>query len=214
LFFSGGAVDGVIPSSVKLYTVHVRERQELNRAWVRLRAACKPGSGLMESALGVVFVLLLAIPIAPDPPNVLNLRTARAQEMVDHLRAEMSITSEIDIALVKYHPLVFFVEPEDSTKKRFRLSMEAGFLLLLDDEELLGALAHEMGHVWIYTHHPFLQTEMQANVIGQRMVSRRSFEKVYTKLWAYEHTPGVPMEELLGRPQAEDLTKGSKPDVN
>jgi hypothetical protein len=134
--------------------------------------------------------------------------------MVNHLRAELSIGSEIDIVLVKYHPLVFFVEPEDSSKKRFRLSMEAGFLLQLDDDELLGALAHEMGHVWIFTHFPYLQTEMLANEIGQRMVSRRNFEKVYTRLWAYEHTPGVPMDELLGPPQAEDLTNESKPEVN
>jgi hypothetical protein len=179
-----------------------------------LRAAATPGSVLLELALGAAFVLFAAAPIAPDPPNFLNLRTARAQEMVDYLRPKLSIGSDIDITLVKYHPLVFFVEPEDPSKKRFRLSMEAGFLLRLDDDELLGALAHEMGHVWIYTHHPFLQTETLANVIGQRVVRRRNFEKVYTKLWAYEHTPGVPMDELLGPPQAEDQSNPSTPDVN
>jgi hypothetical protein len=194
--------------------MHVRKPQGLNRVWGWLRAAANPGSGLLESALGVAFVLVTAVPIAPDPPNILNLRTERAQGMVDHLRAKLSIGSEIDIALVKYHPLVFFVEPEDSSKKRFRLSMEAGFLLQLDDDELLGALAHEMGHVWIFTHHPFLQTEMLANDIAQKVVRRRCLEKVYTKLWAYEHTPGVPMDELLGPPQAEDLPNPSNPEVN
>jgi len=179
-----------------------------------LRAAAKPGSVLLESTLGLAFVLVAAAPIAPDPPNILNVRTAHAQEMVDHLRAQLSIGGDVDITLVKYHPLVFFVEPEDSSKKRFRLSMEAGFLLQLDDDELLGALAHEMGHVWIYTHFPYLQTEMLANEIGQRVVGRRNFEKVYAKLWAYEHTPGVPMDELLGPSQAEDLSRPWKPEVN
>ena len=193
----------------------MRKPPGLNRAGRWLRAAATPGSVLLESALCAAFVLLAAAPIAPDPPNFLNLRTARAQEMVEHLRAELAIGSEIDIVLVKYHPLVFFVEPEDSSKKRFRLSMEAGFLLQLDDDELLGALAHEMGHVWIFTHFPYLQTEMLANEIGQKMVRRRNFEKVYTKLWAYEHTPGVPMDELLGPPQAkDDLNNVSKPEVN
>lgn len=163
-----------------------------------LREVVKPGSAPLVPALSVAFVLLAAVPIAADPPIPLNVRVALAEEILDQLRPQLSITSEIDIALVKYHPLVFFVEPEDSRKRRFRLSMEARFLLTLDDEELAGALAHELGHVWIYTHHPFLQTEMLANEIGQRVAPRRSFEKVYTKLWAYEKTSGVPMDELLG----------------
>ena len=180
----------------------------------RLRAAARPVSGLLEPALSVAFVLLVVVPIAPDPPNILNLKTALAQEMVNQLRAELSISSEVDIALVKYHPLVFFVEPEDPRKQRFRLSMEVGFLMILDDEELFGALAHEMGHVWIYTHHPYLQTEMLANVIAQRVIRRRSLEKVYTKLWAYEHTTGVPMDEILGPPQAEGSVPTTPPEAN
>ena len=59
-------------------------------------------------------------------------------------------------------------------------------------------LAHELGHVWIYTHHPFLQTERLANVIGQRVTDRAALERVYLKLWAYERTTGVPLDDLLG----------------
>jgi hypothetical protein len=192
----------------------VKEAQGLNRALRGLRAAARPGSGALESALGIAFFLLTAVPVAVDPPNILDVRTARAQEFVDQFRAELSIKSEIDLALVKYHPLVFFVEPEDPSKQRFRLSMEAGFLLQLDDEELLAAIAHEMGHVWIFTHFPYLQTEMLANTIGLKVVSRRSLEKVYTKLWAFEHTPGVPIDDLLGPPPPEEPANASKPDDN
>ena len=163
-----------------------------------MRGAVKPGAGLLEPAFSLVFIFLVAVPVAQDPPLILNLQVARAREIVDHLRGELSIRSEVDIVLVKYHPLVFFVEPEDARKQRFRLSMEADFLLRLDDEELSAALAHEMGHVWIFTHFPFLHTEMLANTIGQRVVPRRSCERIYTKLWAYERTTGVPMDELLG----------------
>ena len=165
-------------------------------------------------AFTVAVIVLAAVPIASDPPILLNVKTARARDIVDHLRAELAITSEIDLALVKYHPLVFSVEPEDSRKRRFRLSMEAGFLLMLDDEELVGALAHEMGHVWIYTNHPYLQTEMLANMIGQRVAPRRNFEKVYTKLWAYERTAGVPMDELLGPSRPDDSVPRPGPDAN
>ena len=170
----------------------------------RLREVVRPGSAPLVPALSVAFAFLVVVPIAADPPIVLNVRAALAEQIVNQLRSELSIKSEIDIALVKYHPLVFFVEPQDKQKRRFRLSMEARFLLMLDDEELVGALAHELGHVWIYTHHPFLQTEMLANEIGQRVAPRRSFERAYTKLWAYEKTSGVPMDELLGPSETED----------
>jgi len=182
----------------KAYTIVVTDERKLNRIGRWLRATVKPRSGWLEPALSVVFIFMVAVPVAPDPPNILNVRVALAREIVNHLRSELSIRSEVDIVLVKYHPLVFFVEPEDARKQRFRLSMEADFLLRLDDEELSAALAHEMGHVWIFTHFPFLHTEMLANTIGQRVVPRRSFERIYTKLWAYERTTGVPMDELLG----------------
>ena len=118
------------------------EERKLNRIGRWLRAAVKPRSGLLEPALSFVFILLVAVPVAQDPPNFLNLRVALAREIVSHLRDELSIRSEVDIVLVKYHPLVFSVEPADARKQRFRLSMEADFLLRLDDDELMAAMAH------------------------------------------------------------------------
>jgi hypothetical protein len=150
-----------------------------------------------ESALSLAFVLLVSIPLA-ESPSAVTIKGRRAQEIVDQLRAAFPIRNEVQIAVVAYHPLVFSVEPIDKHKDRFLLSMEIGFLLQLDDDELHAALAHELGHVWIYTHHPFLQTERLANIIGQRVADRAAFEKVYSKLWAYERTSGVPLDDLLG----------------
>jgi hypothetical protein len=73
---------------------------------------------------------------------------------------------------------------------------------MLKDDELRAAVAHELGHVWIYTHHPFLQTERLANSVGLRVVDRESFEKMYSKLWTYEGASGVPIDDLLGSPPA------------
>jgi len=44
-----------------------------------------------------------------------------------------------------------------------------------------------------------------ANNIGLRLANRDSFERLYHKLWAYEGTTGVPIDELLG-PREESST--------
>ena len=168
----------------------------------RPRSAANHRVPLFEPALCVVFVFVLVSPVAKDNANIVALRAKRAQELVDQLRAVLPISNAVQIAIVVYHPLVFSVKPADTRKDRFLLSMELGFLLMLKDDELRAAVAHELGHVWIYTHYPFLQTEKLANVIGQRVADRASFEKVYSKLWTYEGASGVPIDDLLGPPPA------------
>ena len=46
-------------------------------------------------------------------------------------------------------------------------------------------MAHELGHVWVFTHHPYLQTEKLANQIAMRVVTRDSLVNVYHKLWEH-----------------------------
>jgi hypothetical protein len=173
----------------------------LPKAWLRrLRghSAKKPVVRVIGRALAAAIFVLLMVPDSEEPLSAVTVRARRAQELVNEFRSQLSITPGIRIALVAHHPLVFSVEPADATKTRFVLSMEIGFLLMLDEDEMSAALAHELGHVWIFTHHPFLHTERLANNIGQRVVKRHSFEKLYQKLWAYEGTSGVAMEQLLG----------------
>jgi hypothetical protein len=163
-----------------------------------LQSGARVSAWCIQLALALALLLLGGLPVANEPANPATLRARRAQEIVDDLRAELSIDRAVNIAIVAHHPLVFSVERDATHKDRFVLSMELGFALLLEDQELRAALAHEIGHVWIFTHHPFLHTERLANDIGQRVVSRDALAKVYSKLWAYEGTPGVPMERLLG----------------
>ena len=53
----------------------------------------------------------------------------------------------------------------------FKLAIDVAFLEALTDDELEAAIAHELGHVWVFTHHPHLQTEELANQIALRVVS-------------------------------------------
>jgi predicted Zn-dependent protease len=78
-----------------------------------------------------------------------------------------------------------------SAVKTFKLSIEQDFLRQLSDEELKAVVAHELGHVWIYTHHPYLQTEQQANQIAMRIVTRDALVKVYGKVWADASAAGT-----------------------
>ena len=152
----------------------------------------------IRAALVSVFVLLSGVPISRDVLDTVSLRTARAREIVIQLRTALQIDSDVQVVAVAYHPLVFSVEPLDKQKDHFVLSMEINFLLKLDDEELYAALAHELGHVWIFKHFPFLQTERLANSIALRVVPRENFEALYMKLWRYESAAGAPMDDLLG----------------
>jgi predicted Zn-dependent protease len=89
------------------------------------------------------------------------------------------------------------VEPVDERSTAFTLSIEQSFLVDLNDDELRAAIAHELGHVWIFTHHPFLQTEGLANEIARRLVARDNLVRVYEKVWQRQGTTGD-LARLIG----------------
>ena len=89
------------------------------------------------------------------------------------------------------------LKPHSIRGEPFRLAIEDGFLERLSDEELDAAMAHELGHVWVFTHHPYLQTEKLANQIAMRVVTRDSLVSVYHKLWEHGGTKGN-IESFLG----------------
>jgi hypothetical protein len=186
-----------------------RIRQQIQAGLLRLRRNYISRIWWARAALISAFVLMNAVPVSSDFPSIAAKRTARAREIANQLRAALQIDSDVQVAAVTYNPLVFSVEPLEKRKDHFLLSVEIGFLLMLDDKELHAALAHELGHVWIYKHFPYLQTERLANSIGLRVVPRENFERLYTKLWRYEHAAGVPLDDLLGPNQNENSPNAS-----
>ena len=109
----------------------------------------------------------------------------RVQRVVDDLKSRLSIAERVDVAVVEANPRLFSVVPEKhdvGTPATFLLSVEEDFAQGLTDVELRAAVAHELGHVWIFTHFPYLQTEDLANDIASRVIPRDALAPLYDKV--------------------------------
>ncbi len=104
------------------------------------------------------------------------------QHVVDDSRTRLSIPQQVRVALVAENALMVSVQRDPERDGAFLLSFEETFLAMLTEADVRAVVAHELGHVWIFTHHPFLQTEQLANEIAMRIVARESLEPVYEKV--------------------------------
>jgi hypothetical protein len=114
----------------------------------------------------------------------------RLQTIVDDLRGRLTLPHAVRVTLVRENALMVSVQSVDGLGNEFELSVEDGFIDQLTDDELEAVLAHELGHVWIFTHHPYLQTEALANQIARRIVARDVLVRVYEKVWKIKGTKG------------------------
>lgn len=121
------------------------------------------------------------------------------QELTDDLRTRLRIAEQVQVTLVHHHALVMSVETLAGRSGPFVITVDRGFISELSKAETEAALAHELGHVWIYTHHPYLQTERLANDIAMRVIDRSAFEPVYKKVWQRTGIAGN-LIEFLGPP--------------
>ncbi|RPJ56853.1 MAG: hypothetical protein EHM23_22380 [Acidobacteria bacterium] len=120
------------------------------------------------------------IPCQNYPDSQIQL--GRIRLIVDEFRARVGIEERIEIAIVPDDRRLVSVCRSKEDKGVFLLSFDADFLSTLDREELYAAVAHEFGHIWIFTHRPYLQTEALANSKALVLVSEESLEKVYLKV--------------------------------
>ena len=152
---------------------------------------------------GLRFMILLLIGVATMLTQE-NRRSAhpavQIAGIVEELSAQLSIQQNVHATVVPHNERMVSVEhlssPQDENS--FVLSFDQKFLDELSDDDLTACIAHELGHVWIFTHHPYLQTEELANNIAMRVVSRESLSRIYTKLWAHLGTEGN-LADFLGR---------------
>ncbi len=148
----------------------------------------------MLNRLGSIFRLSVCVCViacaanarASGPNDVGDLDHAerdRIQHLVDDLKTRLDISQIVTVAIVTENPRLLSVERAADHADGFALSVERDFVDVLNEAEMTAAVAHELGHVWIFTHFPFLQTEELANDIAARVVSRDSFAPLYEKVW-------------------------------
>jgi hypothetical protein len=159
------------------------------------------------SALAAFYVICLL----PALVRAEEARPKRNDLSIDKLQAIaaqrarlLGIPQDIRVVVVPYNKMVISVEP-DTEFRGYRVLIDQKFMEQLDDDDVVAAISHELGHVWIFTHHPFLQTEALANKIALRTVSRESLTVLYEKLWRFTGVSGD-IVELLGPDTPETPT--------
>jgi len=119
----------------------------------------------------------------PTAGASLVLREKQIQDSVDKLKIRMSIPDTVVVSIVEHNQLVVSVERAKNGASGFSLLIDRDFLAGLTTNEIDAVLAHELGHVWIFTHHPFLHTEELANQIAMQVVPQDTLAAVYDKVW-------------------------------
>ena len=130
-----------------------------------------------------------------------SVEIARLQQVTDVLRRRLDILERVLVTVVDHNPLVMSVETLSGRSGPFVITADEEFIQSLTDEELNAAVAHELGHVWIYTHHPYLQTERLANDIALRVISPDVLVPVYEKVWKRTGARGNLSEYLSFEPK-------------
>lgn len=141
--------------------------------------------------------------------ELVSTEQIRVQKLVDELAARLGIADAVHVSIVPTNRLLMSVEPAEH---EFELKVEDGWADTLDDSELTAAVAHELGHVWVYTHHPFLQTERLANEVAMRLVSPNSLAQLYDKVWKRTNVKGD-LARFLGPEVARGLASPDPPVV-
>jgi predicted transcriptional regulator len=145
--------------------------------------ARSPRTWIAALSLAAIVGAAQAADANDEAATLAGAETRRVQAVVDGMRQALSVTHEVSVELVAANPRKASVAPVKGAPGRFRLSLERPFLEQLTHVELKAVIAHELGHVWIYTHHPYLHTEQLANQIALRAVSRDSLDSMYGKVW-------------------------------
>src|SRR5262245_19476437 len=169
-----------------------------------------PRIRVVHRFLFLLFALCPGALIASKPASNQGLR--KIYEILGELRTRLQLPDRLEAMIVPVNSRMVSVERhsgKNGDAGTFIMCFDEKFLASLNEEELRAAIAHELGHVWIFSHHPYLHTEALANEIAMKAVGRASLEKMYTKLWVQTGVPGN-LEELLGAAKPSGTIAGNR----
>jgi hypothetical protein len=124
--------------------------------------------------------------------------------IVETFSERLGISERVIVSIVPGNPRLISVERDGDA---FRFSFEEAFLRTLDEGELQAAIAHELGHIWIYNHFPYLHTESLANDQALKLVRREDLQRVYEKVWKWKGRKGDLAKVLDPETDLEDFVK-------
>jgi len=141
------------------------------------------------------WVVLLFLPLCGGLPFSFNGASkdelaAKVQKIIHSFSPRLGITVPVIVAIVPKNQRLISVEYAPGRTDLFQMMFEEDFLRTLNETELRAAIAHELGHIWIYTHFPYLQTETLANRQALKLVTRSDLAAVYEKVWERNNETG------------------------
>ncbi len=113
-------------------------------------------------------------------PNAGQVKSIRA--ILEEFRARRSFPEQITVRIIRGEKKLVSVRRSPGQPNAFLLTFDEAFLATLTQDELRAAIAHELGHLWIFTHHPYLHTEALANRKAMEFVPAEALEQVYRKV--------------------------------
>ncbi|BCS35443.1 hypothetical protein TBR22_A46700 [Luteitalea sp. TBR-22] len=149
--------------------------------------------------------MLLCLGLCAGVTAGAGTREDTLQRVVDDLRERLGISAAVTVSIVERDPRLVSIRRDAADGRTFSLTVQRDFVEGLGGAQLEAALAHELGHVWIYTHHPYLQTEELANRVAMRVVAREQLIEVYRGVWGADALHGglaafLGIEEAGARP--------------
>jgi hypothetical protein len=153
-----------------------------------------------ERGLRYVSVLLLLVATAAGviPGEQSDPDVRRLERIIQEFQGRLEISARVLPSVVEEDDYLVSVRRSPTARDTFIIQFEKGFLAALSEGDLRAVIAHEMGHIWIFTHHPYLQTEALANQKAIAVVSRESLARVYEKVWRRGGQKGS-LEDFLAK---------------
>jgi len=130
-----------------------------------------------------------------NPPSR-ALETQNLRGLIREFQTHLGSYARVSVFIVKKNDRLASVRPSKKNSNAYFLEVDEGFLSTLAQEERRAMVAHELGHVWIFTHPPFLHSEPLANQKAALLVSQESLRKIYSRVWQLDGQ-STPLPEFL-----------------